>query len=441
MAISKRYKQILALALPIIGGMTSQNILNLVDTAMVGTLGDNALAGVGMGSFANFMAVAFITGLSSGVQAMAARRYGEERFSETAYALNGGLLLAFTIALPLSICLFLLAPSFFPYLVDAKDVVKEGVPYLQMRLIAMVGVGMNFAFRGYWNGVNLSGLYMRTLLFMHACNIFLNWVLIFGHLGAPKMGAMGAGLGTAISVYLGTGFYFFMGMRHARKGGFLKSIPDKTTMRSMLKLAIPSGIQQFFFAAGMTVFFWIVGQIGTRELAAANVLVNLLLVAILPGIGFGLAAASLVGQALGHKNPDDAKAWGWDVSKLAATVVTILMLPALFVPDLFLGVFLHNQETLAVARLPLQLVALGIGLDAVGMVLLNALLGAGASATVMKIAVSFQWFFFLPLAYIMGPYMGGGLFTVWALQIGYRGVQAGVFAMVWSKGKWASIEV
>ena len=69
-----RRRRILGLALPIIGGMISQNVLNLVDTAMVGQLGDAALAGVGLGGFANFMAIAFITGMSTGVQAMAAAR-------------------------------------------------------------------------------------------------------------------------------------------------------------------------------------------------------------------------------------------------------------------------------------------------------------------------------------------------------------------------------
>ena len=79
-----------------------------------------------------------------------------------------------------------------------------GVPYLQARLFGMVGVGLNFAFRGYWNGINLSVIYLRTLVLMHTCNIFLNYVLIFGAWGFPEMGATGAGVGTAIATYLGS---------------------------------------------------------------------------------------------------------------------------------------------------------------------------------------------------------------------------------------------
>ncbi|MGH8454264.1 MAG: MATE family efflux transporter, partial [Nevskiales bacterium] len=108
-----RRHTILALALPTIGGMTSQNILNLVDMAMVGTLGAPALAGVGIGSFLNFMAFAAIAGLASAVQATAARRMGEGRTGESALPLNGGLYLCWLIGLPLTAGLFLFAPDIF----------------------------------------------------------------------------------------------------------------------------------------------------------------------------------------------------------------------------------------------------------------------------------------------------------------------------------------
>jgi len=165
------------------GGMVSQNVLNLVDTGMVGVLGDAALAAVGVASFANFLAIAFIMGMATGVQAMSARRKGEGRLDETAIPLNGGLLLVAVLALPASALLFWGAPALFPFLNDDPAVIELAVPYWQARLVAMVFVGMNFAFRGYWNAVDLSRLYLRTILLMHAVNIFLNYALIFGHFG------------------------------------------------------------------------------------------------------------------------------------------------------------------------------------------------------------------------------------------------------------------
>ncbi len=436
-----RTRTILVLALPIIGGMASQNVLNLVDTAMVGTLGAAALAAVGMGSFANFMAMAMIMGLSAGVQAIAARRVGEGRLHEAAAGLNSGLLIALVAAVPWSLLLFFLADFLFPYLIDDPEVVSLGVPYLRARLVAMTAVGMNFAFRGFWNGIGQSRRYLQTLVIMHICNVLLNWLLIFGHFGFPKLGCLGAGIGTAISTYLGTGIYVFLALRHARATGFLHGAADRKTIATMLRLSVPAGLQSFFFATGMTAFFWIIGRIGTPELAASNVLVQLLLVVILPGVGFGLAAASLVGNALGRGDPDDAVRWGWEVSRLAMMIVGLVALVGLLAPDVILRVFLHEEETIALARFPLRLLGGTMAIDTLGGVLLNALMGSGASRTVMKVSISLQWGLFLPVAWFLGPVLGFGMSAVWAAQVGYRCLQAFVFVLIWKSRSWIDVSV
>lgn len=436
-----RLRRILTLSLPIIGGMVSQNVLNLVDTAMVGELGDAALAATGMGSFANFVSIAFITGMSSGVQAMVSRRKGEGRDAEAAVPLNGGLLLAAGLALPWCALLYWLAPTLFPLLIDDPAVQEIGIPYYRVRLLAMVAAGMNFAFRGFWNGISRSKMYLGTLVVMHLTNIGLNWVFIFGNLGAPALGAVGAGVASAIATGVGTVVYVALALKHARSMGFLAGLPGLDTLRTMLRLAVPAGIQQELFAAGYLAFFWIVGRVGTQELAAANVLLTITMVAILPGLGFGLGATSLVGQALGRKDPDDARRWGWDVVKVAVLVMGALGLPMLLLPEPILGVFLDNPETRAMAVPALRIVGATIAFDAVGMVLLNALLGAGAARTVMVVGVGFQWLLGLPLVYLAGPGLGLGLTAIWASQVGWRSLQAGVFAALWQRQGWADIKV
>lgn len=437
----ERRKQIFLLALPIIGGMASQNVLNLVDTAMVGSLGNQALAATGIGGFANWMAMAFLTGLSAGVQAMAARRMGEKKEGEMAIPLNGGLLLAALIAIPWSILLFFLAPLIFPLLNPDPGVAAHGVPYLQSRLVGMAAVAMNFSFRGYWNGINYSGVYMRTLIVMHIADIVISYILIYGLFGLPALGTAGAGIGTTLGTYIGTSLYFIEALKVARKNGFLKGIPQGETLLTMLRLSIPAGIQQLFFSAGMTAFFWIVGRVGTAELAASNVLINLLLVAILPGMAFGMTCASLVGQALGRKDPQDAKRWGWEVSWLASLSVGLLALPAVFLPDLVLGLFLHDPATVALARLPLQMVALSMALDTLGSVLMQALLGAGDSKRVMLVSIVFQWGIYLPALFVLTQMGWIGLTGIWLLQMGYRALQTIVFTGLWKQGKWQSIKV
>lgn len=439
---SDRLRAIGALALPIVGGMVSQNILNIVDTLMVSRLGADAVAGVGIGSFFNFVSIALITGMSAAVQAISSRRLGEGKTDETAVPLNGGLVIVLLAGVPMSIGIIAATPYVFPFLASDPAVVAVAVPYIQVRLIAMIAVGANFSFRGYWNGVSLSKLYLRTLLVMHVVNVVLNYAFIFGKLGAPEMGATGAAIGTAASTYVGTAYYFYLGSRYARDGGFLKAIPSWTTIRTMIRVAVPNSVQQLFFAAGFTVLFSIVGRVGTDELAAANVLIQIMLVAILPGLGLGLAAASLVGQALGRGDPDDATQWGWDVVKVAIVSMGLLGVPMIVAPEWILGQFFGEEPgALEVATLPLRLVGIFMVGDAVGMVLLNALIGAGATRMAMVSSISTQWGLFLPAAYIVGPVLGHGLLGIWICQICYRTLFGLLMATLWRSRRWANIEV
>lgn len=438
---SPRTREVLHLSLPIIGGMTSQNVLNLVDTWLVGGLGAAALAACGLANFLNFMAVAAITGLSTAVQALAARRVGEGRLGETAVPLNGGLLLSLAVGVPLSLLLILAAPWFFPKMVDDPAVAAEGVPYLQWRLVAVALIGMNFSFRGYWSAVKLTRLYLYTLVWMHALNILFSWTLIYGKFGLPAMGTSGAGLGTTLSIAVGTATYFWHAGRHARGHGFLQALPGREQIRALLKLGLPTCIQQLLFSGGFTALFWIVGQVGTAELAVANVLVNVTLLAVLPGIGFGLAATTLVSQALGRQDPADAHRWAWDVFKVGAVLFAAIAVPMLLLPGPVLQVFLRDPALVEVGRLPLQLIGLGILLDGLGLVMMHALLGAGATGLVMKVSVGFQWLLFLPLAYLLGPVLGLGLSAIWLGMTLYRALQAGVFVVAWERKRWAAIRV
>lgn len=436
-----RRRQMLGIALPIIGGMTSQNILNLVDIGMVGRLGDTALAATGIGNFANFMALALILGLSTGVQALAARRVGEGRLDETAVPLNGGLMLSLVFGIPLAAMLVWLTPGILAAINPDPDVVDTATPYLQVRLLAVMAVGMNFSFRGYWSAVHMTRLYLATLVVMHAVNIFLNWVFIFGNLGAPAMGVTGAGLATTLSIYLGTAIYFCLGLIHARPHGFLHRLPSGQAIWSQLKLSVPASLQQLFFAAGMLMLAVIIGLIGTRELAAANVLLTLGLVIILPSIGMGLATATLVGNALGRRDPDDARRWGWNAAAFAGLVGGIMGLGVIVLGKPIMWVFLTDPVTRDMAWWPLVISGAIIGVDTAGMALMHALLGAGDTGRVMRISITSQWLLFMPLAFLAGPVLGFGLLGVWLLQGLYRIGQAIWFAAAWRRGRWRQIKL
>jgi putative MATE family efflux protein len=438
---ANRTKRIVTLSLPIIGGMASQNILNLVDTAMVGTLGDVALAATGMGSFAIFMAFSIIMGLSAGVQAIAARRLGEGRHGQTAVALNTGIILALIWAVPWTMLGHALAPKMFGFLLDDPAVLAEAVPYFRTRLLATLAVGLNFSFRGYWNGVNKPKLYMGTLVLSHICNLFLNWVLIYGNLGAPAMGTLGAATASAIATYVAAATYMIAGFYLARGNGFLKVLPSKLDFKHLIKLAIPASMAQFFMATGYTALMWIVAQTGTSALAAANVLLTVTLVPILVGLGFGFVAASMVGQALGRGDVRDAEAWGWDTVKIAVIVVGSMGLPMVLIPQTLLSCFLHDPLTREIAVDALRLVGATMGIDAVGLVLLNAMYGAGHSRPVFVVGTTLQWGMGLPLAYLAGPVMGLDLVWIWGAILLYRGGQSAIYAHMWRGRGWSEVEL
>lgn len=437
----ERLRTITWLGLPIMGGMLSQSLLNLVDAAMVGSLGKEALAGVGLGSYVNFMAIALIMGLGAGVQAMVARRRGEGAQAQIAQPLNEGLLIALLAAIPLTLIGWFNAERIISFLSEDAAVVRLGSDYFQWRSLAIVAVGFNFAFRGYWNGIRQTGLYLQILILMHLANVAISYTLIFGRFGMPEMGAEGSGLGTCIAMFIGCALYFLLTFLRGREHGFLRSRPRGKGLRSMLRLSVPNSLQQFFFATGITTLFWIIAQIGTAELAIAHILINLALLLILPGVGLGMAATTLVSHSLGADKADDAYRWGWDVVRVAVLTLFVMGLPFWLMPELILHLFTQDAELVQLGIWPLRITGLGMTLDATALVLTQALLGAGASRTVMLVNLGSQWLVFLPLAYLAGPVLGGSLLLVWLMQSGYRALTSIVFALMWRRRHWAEIRI
>lgn len=436
-----RFKHILILALPVIGGMISQNVLNLVDIAMVGTLGAVAIAAVGMASFINFFSFSIIAGLAAGVQATAARRFGEKKYNETALPLNAGLLLSVVGGIPITLLLLYLSHDILALMMNDPAVIDEAKPYLEIRALVICLVGINFAFRGYWNAIQKAKLYMFTLLGMHSLNILLNYLLIFGNWGFPELGTRGAAIGTSVSIFLGTLTYIYLGYHHAFKAGFMRLRPSMSQLMRMITLSLPNSIQQLTFAAGLTALIWIVSQIGTHEMAVANILMNIALVAVLPAIGFGLTAASLVGKSLGEQNTQDARQWSWDVVKTGSIIFLLMMLIAFIFAEPILSIFLYDPALVAIGLLPLRLFAIAILFDGAGLIMMQALLGAGATRHVMTISFVLQWGLFLPIAWLLVNLFGLGLVAVWLAFITYRISQALFFVLYWQYGQWSKITV
>ena len=175
--------------------------------------------------------------------------------------------------------------------------------------------------------------------------------------------------------------------------------------------------------------------------AATNILMTFHITGMLPAFGVALAATTLVDNALGKKDVEDASLWGWNCA--APTFVYGVVMRLLLIPlaEPILRVFLTNPETAELAYWPMVLWALMIGFDTAGMVLMNALIGAGDTRRSMWISVIWQWVFFLPVALLVGPVLGFGLLAVWVTNGVYRIGQAVNCAQQWASRKWAHIEI
>ncbi len=434
----ERVRRITALAVPIVLGMVSQNLLNLIDTAFVGHLGDSALAAVGMGGFVNWLLVAALIGLGSGVQATAARRMGEGKEGETAVGLNAALIVAACAGIPMAILGMQFSEEIFGLLNDDPQVQRQGAEYLSARFIAVPFVAANFAFRGFWNGTNRPMNYMSTLVVMHAINIILDYGLIFGRLGLPEMGVAGAGYATSIALVCGTSMYVVLGLVQGRANGFMRARGVKEALPVVLRLSVPAGLQQVMFSAGFVIFFVIAGKIGTDVLAASNVIINLILVSTLPAVGLGLAGASLVGQSLGAGDIAEARRWGWSVAIIGSGVMGLLGLIQALGARTWLGIFLPDSPaTLELAVVPLIIIGLYQAFDGIGVVLLNILIGVGDTVAALKINTLAQWVLFLPLAWIFAVELGFGMMALWIGMGAYRLLIAVLVSVRFRSGAWA----
>ncbi|WP_434985668.1 MATE family efflux transporter [Vreelandella zhaodongensis] len=431
-AVGRRQGRVMRLALPIMLGMLSQSMLNLIDAALVGHLGQEALAGVGIGGYAMFMMTALVFGLSSSVQSQTSQDLGAEHFPLTR-SLHSGLLIAVMVGIPLSCLAWWKAPQLIQLITPADDVTTIAVEYFRWRVVSLAAIALTLCFRGYWNGRQHTHLYLRIIVIVHVFNVIASAGLIYGIGGLPALGVSGAGIGTTLSLLLG--LVIWAGVTY--KAHALAR--QKQTFRSLqttLFLAFPHSLQQVWFAAGYVVLFWLLGKMGTESVAVGHVLVNLSLLLILPGVGVGVAAMSLVGEALGRDDQQAAHRWGIDAITVAGLLLTVLALPMLLFPAAVLAIFFEDPSLIQLGTLPLQITGLMIVLDAAALVLAQALMGAGAQRTVMLLTLSMQWLVFLPLAWWVGIELEYGLLGVWLVQLFYRALNSSSFLWVWQRRRW-----
>lgn len=435
----ERVNTISKLAFPVALALSSNLVMSLIDLAMIGRLGNHAVAAAGLASFSYTLVLAFVGGIGPAVQGIVARRRGEGSTVPKCLPLNGGLLVAIVIGLPLTILCYWLTPLVFAAISSDPQVAIIGTPYLRVLYLSIVATGMHRAFQGYWSGMEKPKVYMAIVFFMVGMNILANYVLIFGRFGVPAMGATGAALGTVISLYAGVILNFGLIYFSYRNEGFLKARPEPALLKRIFKMGVPPALQQFFFSAGYVVYLFLVGQVGTSELAAANVLVRISLVLLILATALGMASATLVTRTLGEGDHAGAAQWGWDAGKLGVIGITLLALPILAFPKLFLSIFLTDPHTIAIAILPMRLVAATAGMGSLIYVFAYTLYSVGDGGRVTAISFGTQWLLFLPAVWLVGPHLHYGLLEISLVQVAYGAIATLLITALWANGKWQRV--
>ena len=406
--------------------------MSLISIAMVSHLGDAAVAGIGIASalFSTLMAVLFAHRYRRPGAGGAADRRGHVRLAGT--VLNDALAIAVGAGLLLTLLGYVAGPAVFRLVTTDANVMVHGLPYLNAALPMLLFLGASFAFSAYRNGAGTPRYSLVVALIQLAGSTLFSYLLIFG----AQLGTAGAGFGATLAALAALAVHLILAKWIAPVPGFLAMRPSRSGIWLILKIGLPVGLQQSLVYVGTAVYLAIVGLLGIGEVAAMNVVLNMMLLAILPAAGIGIAAATLVGTALGRGDVVDAKRWGWEVSTLGAFGILAFSLIVVAAPQSVLGLFIADRATIELAATPLRVMALGMGVDAFGRILGFALRGAGATRLVTLVAFGLQWGVQLPLTWLVGVHLGFGLVGMAVCRLLLFAAEALIVATLWRNGLW-----
>ncbi len=435
-------REIVRLALPIVAGMISHTTLNIVDTAMVGRLGDVALASVGLGSFFILVAVLVFGALNIGTQALTSRRLGENRPEEYPRIVANSLLLAFLVGLGASVAGYFLAPRIFSLLSGDPGVVATGTPYLEIRLLGLFTMVMIFTLRGFVFGVARVRIDMTVSIIVNLLNILLNWILIFGKLGFPRLEVRGAALASVISTVIGLALYLILVHRRilggiARRGAGLLS---SEIMRTIVRISAPRAAQSVSIV-GFLVFLSFIGRIGVKELAISNIIFKAFNLSFMIGMAVGVASATLVGRSLGEGNETLASRYGWRSALIGSALMGIVGTLFMFFPRQIMGVFSDSPGTIELGVNAFRMLGAFQLIDGVGIVLSRTLQGAGSTMYVMICEMICIWIVMIPFSWLAVEHYGGNMTIAWIGLYLYMIVFSLMMTWKFREGGWKKIRI
>ena len=421
-ALKTELRPTLRLAGPLVLAELGWMSMAVVDTVMVGRVSPEAIAGVSLGGLVFYTAATFGSGLLLGLDTLVSQAFGAGKLTDCHRSLVSSLYLCLCLAPALMGGIWLVAPCLRSFGIH-PSVLHETMPNLRALMWSTLPLLLYFAFRRYLQGMGLVRPVTFALVTANLVNALGNWVLIYGHLGAPPLGAEGSGWSTCCSriymaaVLVGYTLYDNRGRRAGTsktQNAVWPNRPDLARIGQLLRLGFPAALQLSLEVGVWATAAALASRLGPVSAAGYQIAMITVSLTYMVPLGISAAAAVRVGHALGRDDPEGAARSGWAAILLGAAFMSCAALALLLVPRYIAGAFTLDPAVIKMGALLLSVAALFQLCDGLQTVATGALRGAGDTRTPMICHLLAYWLVGLPLGYFLCFSRGWGAAGLWA---------------------------
>jgi len=387
------YRTVLAVAWPSIVESLLVSLMTSVDTMMVGSIGPEAIAAVGICNQPRFIILAMIFSLNVGITAVVSRRKGQNDFDGANRCLKQCIILSFSISSVLALFGAIFAEGLVAFAGAEPDVVPIAGSYFRITMIGIVFVALNLTINAAQRGVSNTRVSMVTNLVANLVNVLFNYLLINGIGPFPKLGVDGAGIATSIGNFVAFCLALYSVWKPKHANNFLDITSntswkfDKHTLSSLFQVSSSAMVEQVFMRIGFFLYAYMVAKLGTMAFATHQICMQILNISFASGDGFSIAASALMGQNLGRKRPDLSKLYVSVIQRCALIVSTLIALLFIFGRHFLVGLFTTDAEIIARGAVLMIIMACTTHLQTSQVIVSSSLRGAGDTRYIA--AVSF----------------------------------------------------
>ena len=436
-------RAIFLLAVPMVLEMALESLFAIVDVFFVARLGASAVATVGLTEALLAVVYAIAIGLSVGATATVSRRVGEHDPEAAAHTAVQCVAVGLITAIVLGTCGALLGPRLLALMGASPAVVELGGTYARIALGGCGTVLMLFVVNAVFRGAGDAAIAMRVLWFANTINIILDPCLILGIGPFPHLGVTGAAVATTTGRAIGVLFALYQLTRPGRRVQVTRRAVgvDAAQMWRLVRLSGTGAFQMFIGTASWIGLVRIMSTFGSTALAGYTIALRIIVFALLPSWGLSNAAATMVGQALGARQPERAARAVWLTAFYDCCVLTVIGLVFVIAGRPIVSFFTDDPAVRAIAARGLRIVAAGFPFYAYEMVVTQSFNGAGDTWTPTWLNFVIFWLCEIPLAYALATVAGLGPTGVFiAIAVAFVAL-AVASALLFRRGRWKSAVV